>query len=387
MWLNPAHVCIKWRAVMFASASRLDLGITVGPEKLGLIKAILSSPFPILIDYSCMDEEITGSAFRRLHGALKHPDRVRGITFEGTSASFDKFFKVTNCPFPVLESLVLRFGFGYEPKLPDTFLKGPDVLDLHHLRRLKLYRVSLPSISGFLASATALTDLCLLVDTVSCPSPETSLLACLQGMLSLRSFDLSISSSLPDSSSQPSTSENIVTLSKLTRFRYYGCGVFLNTLVSGLSAPSLRDVDILFAGTIWPSNVHLPRFINEIEEHYHTAHLVFRGWVFRLSLLTHLEHVSHSKPRFTFGPGPSHSTESIMKLSTTQQSLPLWKNSVFHFTEWPSISGRMSSRGANSFSTSPASRLSGQKAQTTIALRVPSFTVTKTRTTFLYCSL
>jgi len=266
-----------------------------------------------------MDEKITGSAFWRLRAALKHPDRVRGITFEGTRAGFDKFFKVTNCPFPVLESLVLRFGFGCEPKLPDTFLKGPDVLGLRHLRSLKLYHVSLPSISGFLASATALTDLCLLIDTVSCPSPETSLLACLQGILSLRSLDLSISSSPPDSPSRPSTPENIVTLSKLTRFRYYGCGVLLNTLVSGLSAPSLRDVDILFADTIWPSEVHLSRFINEIEEHYHTAHLVFRGWIFRLSLLTHSEHISHRKPRFTFGPGPSHSdsTESIMKLGST----------------------------------------------------------------------
>jgi hypothetical protein len=95
---------------MFASTSRfkLDLGITVGPQKPGPIKTILSSPFPIFIDYNCMDGEITGSAFWRLRAALKRPDRVRGITFEGTSAGFDKFFKVTNCPFPVLESLVLR---------------------------------------------------------------------------------------------------------------------------------------------------------------------------------------------------------------------------------------------------------------------------------------
>jgi hypothetical protein len=83
-------------------------------------------------------------------------------------------------PFPCWRALSF---VCYGPKLPDTFLKGPDVSDLQHLRSLKLYRVSLPSISGFLASVTALTDLCLLIDTVSCPSPETSLLACLQGIL------------------------------------------------------------------------------------------------------------------------------------------------------------------------------------------------------------
>ena len=122
--------------------------------------------------------------FGSLRAALKHPDRVRGITSsKGQVPASINSSRPLIAPFPVFEGLVLRFGFGYEPKLPDTFLKGPDVLDLHHLRRLKLYRISLPSISVFLASATALTDLCLLIDTVSCPSPETSVLACLQGML------------------------------------------------------------------------------------------------------------------------------------------------------------------------------------------------------------
>jgi hypothetical protein len=38
-----------------------------------------------------------------------HRNHVCEISFEGMSANFNKFFEVTNCPFPVLESLVLNF--------------------------------------------------------------------------------------------------------------------------------------------------------------------------------------------------------------------------------------------------------------------------------------
>src|SRR6267154_6383359 len=74
-WFNLAHVCRRWRAVMFASSSRLDLIIIVGPEKPGHIKTILSGPLPILIDYSHLygpPVEITGSALWRLRAALRH---------------------------------------------------------------------------------------------------------------------------------------------------------------------------------------------------------------------------------------------------------------------------------------------------------------------------
>jgi hypothetical protein len=315
VWFNLTHVCRKWRAVMFASSSRLDLGITVGPKKPGHIKTILSGHLPILINYNRMHREITGSALWRMRAALKqHRDRVREINFGGTRANFDKFFELTNCPFPVLESLVLRLENHYDAKFPDTFLRGADPSDLH-LRRLSLNDFHLTSISGFLLSATDLTDLSLLIDTAFGPSPETSLLTCLQGMLCLRRLDLSMSSRPLKSTSQPPTLRNIVPLSKLTRLRYDGHSVFLDALVAGLSAPSLRDVNIKFLGKILPPIVHLPRFINEIEEHYHAVHMTFRERDFRLLLLTQSEYITHCKPRFTLGSVLRHSSKSIILLS------------------------------------------------------------------------
>jgi hypothetical protein len=298
-WINLAHVCRKWRAVTFASCSRLDLGVTVGPEKPGHIKSILSGTLPISINYRGM-YGITRSALWRMRAVLEHHhDRVREIAFEGMlvdATNFNKILKVTQYAFPMLEGLILHFDdYYYEPKLPDTFLRGPDLLDLH-LRRLELKRVSLDAISGFLFSATALTDLSLSIDTAFGP-PKASLLTCLQGMPCLRHLNLSIDSEpplLPPTTPNP---KKIVSLSKLTGFRYDGGGVFFDTLAARLSAPSLRDFYIRFLNGI-PPIVHLPRFINEIEEQYYAVHVKFFDWFFCLSLQTQSEYISRCEPRF-----------------------------------------------------------------------------------------
>jgi hypothetical protein len=302
-WFNLAHVSRNWRAVVLASSSRLDLGITVGPEKPDHIKTILSGLMPIFIDYKNMHGAVTDGALWRMYAALEHRDRVREIEFEGSSANFDKFFKETKCAFPVLESLFLCFGHDRESiKLPDAFL-GQDPSD-PSLRRLRLERVYFPSISGFLLSATALTDLFLRIDTVfgvdtvfgQPASSKTTLLACLQGMPCLRSLELSTYLYL---SSPPPTPRDIVPLSKLTRFRYHGQSNVLSAL-AGISAPCLRDVDIQFSDMFWLSIVHLP-LLNDIEEHWHALHVTFQRSTSRFSLMTQSESISHCHPRFNLG--------------------------------------------------------------------------------------
>ena len=310
---------------MFASFSRLDLGITLGPQRPSHVKAILSGPFPIFVEYTGIGIRcFTDSELRPMRIALKHPshrDRVREISFEGICANFNKLFEVTNFPFPVLESLVLNFGFDFKLKLPDTFLRGPKLSNLH-LRSLKFGNALLASVSGFLSSATALTDLCLEIDTVFGPSPETSLLACLQGMHCLRSLNLSIteSNSSFGSLSQPSTPEDIVPLSNLTCFRYVGHPVFLSAVLAGFSAPSLRDVDFSFSESILSPIVHLPRFITEIEEQYNSARVHIpnnstpRNSI-SFSLLTHSESTGHCEPSFKL-TSPGICLTPIMQMSS-----------------------------------------------------------------------
>ena len=311
-WSRLTHVCRKWRAIVFASSSRLDLGITIGPHHPSHIKTILSSSLPIFIKYGRIYSGVSiGSARWRMLAALKHHDRVRKISFEEMSVEFEKFFDKTQCAFPVLESLSLCFKHIHEAKLPNTFLKGPDPSSLNNLRHLKLGPTTLASISDFLLSATALTHLSLQIDAACSPSAEASLLACLQGMPCLCSLDLSLTHKSP---SQPPTPKDIVRLSKLTFFHFVGSSVDLDALVAGLSAPSLLDVDFKFHDEIWPPIVHLPRFNDEIENHYRVIFMPFQENNLCLSFYTHSD-CNGDEPMFKFGPVWRHHPESIIRMS------------------------------------------------------------------------
>ena len=304
-WFSMAHVCRKWRAIMFASSSRLDLGISVRLQKLGEIKTVLSDPLPISIKFGTIHTKPTGGDKRRMRAALKqYRARVREIFFNGGSAWFDKYFKkfsnVTGCNFPVLESLSMEFRYRDAPKLINTFLGGPDQSNVH-LRRLKLRGVSFASISGLLSSSTSLTDLYLLTDFALSLSSEMLLVACLQGMSCLRCLTLYTPPRPIESPSQPSTPNDIVVLSHLTRFTYSGPSGLLNALVAGLSAPSLQNIMFQFIDAIWPPVVHLPRFINEIEDPYDSVRAFFINGDFRLGLLNQSEPTNYLYPRrFSF---------------------------------------------------------------------------------------
>jgi hypothetical protein len=305
---------------MFASSSRLDLNIVVGPEKPGHIKTILSSHLPILIDYMFLyrPRDITGSAIWRMRAALRHRDRVREISFEGNGVMFEKFITATNYHFPALESLVLIFPHGHaKPDIPATFLRGPDRSDLP-LRRLGLYGASLASVSGLLLSATALTDLTLSVTSNAAlfdPSQGSFLLACLQGMQCLRSLDLTKKYDRRDFQFQHSTTlKDIVPLLKLTRFHYSGAATFLNSLMSGLSAPSLQDAR--FALSIESPLLYLSRVIDDVSEDFRSVSVTFDTGYFHLLSSTHSGEIDHSKPA-SFRFNVNYSPYSINSINST----------------------------------------------------------------------
>ena len=95
MWFRFAHVCRRWRAVVFALASRFDLTITLGPQRPDDIETTLPGSMQILVNYRCKDVPVTDSALRRLRSALEHRDRVREIYLCGPNIWFDVFFEAT----------------------------------------------------------------------------------------------------------------------------------------------------------------------------------------------------------------------------------------------------------------------------------------------------
>ena len=326
---------------MFASSSRLDLIITVWPKKPSHIKTILSSPLPISIEYRFLHGDLICSALWRMRAALRHRDRVREISFSGRGVSFGKFFRATNYHFPALESLTLWFRNGHEPDIPTTFLRGPDQSDLR-LRRLELHGPSLPCISGFLLSATALTDLTLDVSSnaaVFDSSQRSVLLAYLLGMQCLRSLNLSTPNDRRNSQSQ--TPKDIVPLLKLTRFRYDGSTIFLNNLMSGLSAPSLQDARFELQIMSRSPLLYLSRFIDDVNEEFRSICVTFDFDCFRLLSSTHSGKTDYLKSSFRFNVNCY--PDSIISINNTP-SMKLAKAEelelIFHrwnITEWEHI--------------------------------------------------
>jgi F-box-like len=349
-WFNLAHVCRRWHAVMFASSSRLDLNIVLGPVNPNHIKTILSGHLPIIIDYLFWSGsgEATGSALWRLRAALGHRDRVREISFAARGVAFRKFIRAANHHFPALESLVLRFPLDLECDIPATFLRGPDQSDLR-LRRLGLSGDgSLTTFaSGLLLSATALTDLTLGITTnatVFDPLQALSLLAYLKGMQCLRSLDLTTLYDSRDILSQPPpTPKDIVTLSKLTRFHYSGPSTFLNKFMSGLSAPSLQDArfELCTSSPLF----YLSRVIEEVREEFRSVSVAFDGMGhFDILSSTHSGKIDHSKPSFRFNV--NHAPYSIGSINSTPSTkfaaveelainFPSWN--IMNLTRWKQI--------------------------------------------------
>ncbi len=153
-----------------------------------------------------------------------------------------KLLKALSHPFPELESLEIHrtctFLLDRELVLPATFLSG----SAPSLRRLTLREVAPRCLSPLLSSATGLVELSLTLWTIYSSPPEASLLTNLQCMSCLRqiwNIDPDISTATP--THRLSLAQ--VPLSKLTHLIFTGHRSYLQALVVGLAAPSLRYLD------------------------------------------------------------------------------------------------------------------------------------------------
>ena len=314
-WFKLIHVCRRWRRVVLASFTRLDLCLFVQDRNPGNMKTIFSPrlpQLPIVINYGYgMASHAKTKELGRILAALKRCDRVRGISFSGVPSDFDKLIKATKCLFPILEDLQLCDEHcDMDLELPATFLRG----SAPHLRRLKLDRISLTSISSLLSSSKMLVELSLTTYTLY---PTALLLAHLRGMPCLCRLELN-RTGIPTSTDDliPSTNPgDIFLLSKLTSFHYLGRSSFLNALVAGFAAPYLEDVQIKLHNDTKPPILHISRFINDIEKPYHSAQVIFEDDYFSISLLTQANPDDYITPPFRFASACT--TESIMRMSAT----------------------------------------------------------------------
>ncbi len=182
-----------------------------------------------------------------------------------------KLFRALSHPFPELGSLEIRptYGwYGQELILPTMFLSSSAPC----LRQLTLRDVVPRCLSPLLSSATGLVELALTLRDVYSALPEASLIANLQRMSCLRRLELNLNYR-PDTMNPdfdpppPASAGDVVPLSKLTHLIFKGHILYLQALVVGLAAPSLRHLDATLLSQsfrFFPLS-HLCKFICDTE--------------------------------------------------------------------------------------------------------------------------
>jgi hypothetical protein len=264
-WHRLAHVCQRWRHLVFDCPRRLDLRLVYTYKNPARKTLDLWPLLPISIWYP------KSSQYRRLASedednvltALKQPDRICEINLSMTRQFALKSAGSMGVSFQALERLHLRSQDTIRSlTIPIDFLGG----STPRLREIHLIGTSFPTLPLLLLSARALVTLQLdEIPNAGYFSPD-QLAASLSGMNQLKSLKIHF---LPPNSHErtidvvlPSRS----VLPSLTEFVFKGNCEYVEDLVSRIEAPALDQIDITFLEQPTFGIPRLSRFIGRTKE-------------------------------------------------------------------------------------------------------------------------
>ncbi|KAI9463512.1 hypothetical protein F5148DRAFT_1211245 [Russula earlei] len=249
-WVPLAHVCRRWRYVVFASPRRLGLQVVfTGRRAIADILDVWPR-FPILITQHFLDSDKRISRADNIVTALDsvHHDRICEIYLGNISTSlWKRIASVMQKPFHELTRLYLQLNDG----------EGQVVVPLEgsapHLQTLSLDYTPIPVVQKFLLSANGLV------------------------ILSLRNIPYSgyISPEAMASRSPPPLKRSV--LPALTSFWYLGVHEYLEDVVARIDAPFLHHLDVDFFMCLTFDVPQLHRFISRAGElrKFHEASVDF----------------------------------------------------------------------------------------------------------------
>ena len=246
-WDKLAHVCQRWRCIVFSSQCRLGLRVLCTHDTP--VKKTLDCwpTLPIVVRYE-------GNAKRpptpppddvdSIVTVLQHRDRVCEIDLILRGSLSEEVSKIMQEPFPLLERLALRSCDDEVLILPGAVLGG----SAPRLSVLHLDGVSFSELPRLLSSASDLVDLQLQrIPNTGYFSPE-ALVTGLSATSQLKSLRLDFTSptSHPNARTSPSPSSGRIVLSALTTIEFRGSCNYLEDLLSRISTSSLERACIWF---------------------------------------------------------------------------------------------------------------------------------------------
>jgi hypothetical protein len=280
-WPRLAHVCARWRRIVFASQRALHLRLfcthgTPVQEYLDFWPTL-----PIVVEYGgSLDLDAPAAEDEEnILASLKQSDRVCSISLTVTSSLLEKLSSIER-PFSELEGLVLLSQDSVRLTLPSAFLWGP------RLRRLHLSKIACPTLLQLLYTSKDLVEI-QLHDAIH-PwhfSPE-ALAKALSRMNQLRSFSLHFHTTDSYIAPPPPSGERVL-LPVLTCLNFRGLSEYLERLVARIDAPCLADIEVAFFNTPTFDISNLSGFIDRTDMHksHSRAHILSSERAVSISLV------------------------------------------------------------------------------------------------------
>ena len=260
MWRNLAHICRRWRYLLYDSSSHLDmyLFLTSDSPSIGTLSHL--PPLPLVVHCSDRTETVVRKDEDHIHLGLQQHGRVRRVFLQAPSSSLRIWLEPMNKLFPRLEDLSLL-----STTVEETNLMLPETLQAPHLRRLSLHGISLPKRSSLLSSAIALSTLSLTHLGASFYIPPGHLVTQLQGLPLLEELSIGFVFPIPLPSSEEQLPTSPVRLPALRRLTYRGMDIYFDNLVALINAPLLEQLSLIFFFDLTFSLVNLTEFIHRTE--------------------------------------------------------------------------------------------------------------------------
>ena len=240
-WYTLAHVCRKWRNVVFGSPRRLNLRLYCTARTPVRETLDIWPPLPIVLEVYSADTWDEGNII----AALKHNDRIyKLVIFDIPCSETEKTLTALQQPFPGLAYLLFAFRNETAPVVPASFLGGYTP----SLRSLSLDRIPFPGLPKLLLSATQLVRLHLRgIPHSGYFSPEAMVTA-LSVLTRLEKLEIGFESprSRPDRKVRRLPPPTRTLLPVLTMLQFNGVSEYLEDVVARIDAPLLDKLEIVF---------------------------------------------------------------------------------------------------------------------------------------------
>ena len=277
-WIILAHVCQKWRDVVFGSPFRLNVRLHFRAGKS--VREMLDTWPPLPINIWGDGGELKLHNMGNIVAALEHNDRIHKIELSCALQSYvQEAFAAMQNSFPSLTELaIIFFNETANPIVPDLLLSGP----VPRLRSLRFRSIQfpLPVLRNLLLTATDLVEIRIWrIPNPGLFSPE-AVVACLSTLTRLEVFELGFRIRCPPylGTRLPPPSTRYV-LPALTSLRFFGPRQYLEQFIAPINCPLLNNLDVIFNNQPEWDTSQLAQFVDRTPKLKapHEARIFFDG--------------------------------------------------------------------------------------------------------------